>query len=251
MAKIYALANQKGGVGKTTTCVNLAYALQIRGKRVLVVDGDPQGNCTSGFGVDKSTEPNVYDLLLGRAPAGEAIVKTPYCDLIPTNKSLTGASVELVNMENREFRLRDALESVKADYDYILIDCPPSLELLTVNALCAAEKVIVPLQCEYFAMEGLGDLIAGIKRINKRLNQTLEIEGVVLTMYDSRLKLSEQVEAEVRKYFGNKVYETKITRNVRIAESPSHGKPVLAYDRISRGSRAYLHLANEFLKKQR
>lgn len=250
MPKIIALANQKGGVGKTTTCINLACALKNRGKRVLVVDGDPQGNCTSGLGVEKNAEPNMYDLLLGSAKAADTVVKTLYCDLIPSNKSLAGASVELVNVENREFRLKEALKVIQDSYDYILIDCPPSLELLTLNALCAAQKVLVPLQCEYFAMEGLGDLMTSIKMINKRLNPALEIDGVVLTMFDSRVKLSEQVENEIRTYFGDKVYDTKIPRNVRLSEAPSHGKPVISYDRMSKGSRAYLKLASEFLKRQ-
>ena len=251
MGKIIAIANQKGGVGKTTTAINLACALQNRGKRVLLVDYDPQGNCTSGMGVDKATKPNVYDLLADASLTRQAIVKTPYGDLLPSNKAMAGAVVELVEVENREYRLKEALDTVKSDYDYIFIDSPPSLELLTLNALCAADSVLVPLQCEYFAMEGLSDLMTTVRMINKKLNPRLEIDGVVLTMYDSRTKLSEQVEKEIRGYFGNRVYETRIPRNVRVSEAPSHGKPVIAYDRISKGTRAYLHLASEFLKRQR
>ena len=250
MGKIVAIANQKGGVGKTTTCINLAAALRNRGRKVLVVDCDPQGNCTSGFGLDKSASPNVYDVLIGTSDAEKAIHTTPYSDVMPSNKELSGATVELVEAERREFRLKDALETVRERYDYIFIDCPPSLELLTLNALCAAESVLVPLQCEYFAMEGLGDLMTTVKLINKKLNPALEIEGVVLTMFDGRIKLSEQVEQEVRSFFGARVYDIKIPRNVRLAEAPSHGKPVIAYDRISKGSRAYLRLASEFLKRQ-
>ena len=250
MAKIIAVANQKGGVGKTTTAINLACALKNRGKRVLVVDYDPQGNCTSGMGVDKSTKPNVYDLLADASLTPEAVVKTPFGDLLPSNKAMAGAAVELVGVENREFRLKEALDTVKDSYDYIFIDSPPSLELLTLNALCAADGVLVPLQCEYFAMEGLSDLMTTVRMINKKLNPRLEIEGVVLTMFDSRTKLSEQVEKEIRGYFGSRVYETRIPRNVRVSEAPSHGKPVIQYDRMSKGSRAYLRLASEFLKRQ-
>lgn len=251
MGKIIAIANQKGGVGKTTTCINLGCALRNRGRKVLIVDCDPQGNCTSGLGVDKAAAPNVYSVLLDGVPAGEAVVHTPYCDLLPANKELSGATVELVEAENREFRLKQALEPLREQYDYIFIDCPPSLELLTLNALCAADSVLVPLQCEYFAMEGLNDLMTTVKLTNKRLNPGLEIDGVVLTMYDSRTKLSEQVAGEIRKFFGDRVYQTEIPRNVRISEAPSHGKPIMAYDRISKGTRAYLRLANEFLKRQR
>lgn len=250
MGKTIAVANQKGGVGKTTTCINLACALKNRGRKVLVVDCDPQGNCTSGLGVEKSAAPNVYSVLIGASRAGEAVHQTRYCDVMPSNKELSGAAVELVEAEAREFRLKNALEGLKADYDYVFIDCPPSLELLTLNALCAADSVLVPLQCEYFAMEGLGDLMTSVRLINRKLNPSLEIEGVVLTMFDGRIKLSEQVEQEVRSYFGARVYDTKIPRNVRLAEAPSHGKPVIAYDRMSKGTRAYLRLASEFIKRQ-
>ena len=250
MGKIIAVVNQKGGVGKTTTCVNLAYALHLRGKRVLLCDCDPQGNSTSGFGVDKNTSPNSYDVIMNEENPEAAVVKTKFGSLIPANRELTGALIELVGMENREFVLKEALNGIKDQYDYIFIDCPPSLELLTLNALCAADSVIVPVQCEYFALEGLTDLVGTIKTVNKRLNQALKFEGFVLTMYDPRTKLSLEVEEEIIKFFGDKVYETRIPRNVRISEAPSHGKPVIAYDKASKGSRAYLKLASEFLVAQ-
>jgi ATPases involved in chromosome partitioning len=249
MGRIIAIANQKGGVGKTTTCVNLSCALHNRGWRILVVDCDPQGNCTSGFGVDKGHTPNVYDVLLNGTNAENCLVETKYCTLLPSNRELSGAMVELVGVEEREFVLKKALEPLKSKFDYIFIDCPPSLEMLTLNALCAADSVLVPLQCEYFAMEGLTDLTGTIKMVNKRLNKGLDIDGVVLTMFDSRTNLSDQVAAEVKKFFGDKVYNTTIPRNVRLSEAPSHGKPVIAYDRMSKGSRAYLKLASEFLKR--
>lgn len=250
MGKIVAIANQKGGVGKTTTCINLCCALKIRGKRVLVVDSDPQGNCTSGMGVDKRLEPNIYDVLINGVDPKLAIAKTLYGDVLPANKDLTGATVELVDAEGREFVMRRALEPLREAYDYIFIDCPPSLGMLTLNALCAADSVIVPVQCEYFALEGLTDLSSTISLANSRLSAGLKMEGVVLTMYDSRTKLSEQVANEIRRSFGNKVFDTPIPRNVRLSEAPSHGKPAVVYDRISRGSRAYLRLASEFLKRQ-
>lgn len=251
MGKIIAMANQKGGVGKTTTCVNLCCALHNRGRKVLLVDCDPQGNCTSGMGVDKSAAPNIYDVLVRGETAADAIITTPYGDVLPANKELSGANVELVQMEEREFVLKKALSVLRSRYDYIFIDCPPSLELLTLNALCAADSVLVPVQCEYFAMEGLADLATTIQLTNRRLNPKLEIEGLVLTMYDGRTKLSEQVAEEIRKYFGDKVYKTAIPRAVRISEAPSHGKPVIAYDRMSKGARAYLKLANEIIKSHR
>lgn len=250
MGKIIAVVNQKGGVGKTTTCVNLAYALHLRSKKILLCDCDPQGNSTSGFGVDKSTSPNTYDVIINGESAEAAVVKTKYGSIIPANRDLTGALIELVNTEGREFVLKNALELVKSEYDYIFIDCPPSLELLTLNALCAADSVIVPVQCEYFALEGLTDLVSTVKTVNKRLNPNLIFEGFVLTMYDPRTKLSLEVEAEIKKFFGSKVYNTRIPRNVRLSEAPSHGKPVIAYDKSSKGSRAYLKLASEFLAAQ-
>ena len=250
MAKIIAVANQKGGVGKTTTCTSLCCALKNRGRRVLLCDADPQGNSTSGMGVDKNASPNIYDILVNGESAENCIVKTKYGDVIPSNKELSGATIELVDAENREFVLKSALDAIRDSYDYIFIDCPPSLELLTLNALVAADTVLVPVQCEYYALEGIADLTTTIKLTNKRLNSALKIEGIVLTMYDSRTNFSNQVADELRKYFGDLVYKTFIPRNVRLAEAPSHGKPVMAYDRLSKGSRAYMKLANEFLKKQ-
>ncbi|MDR1132423.1 MAG: ParA family protein [Oscillospiraceae bacterium] len=250
MGKIIAIVNQKGGVGKTTTCVNLSYALHLRGKKVLLCDCDPQGNSTSGLGVDKSTSPNTYDVIMNGESPENAAVQTKFGSLLPANRELTGALIELVGVDEREFVLKKALAAVKEQYDYVFIDCPPSLELLTLNALCAADSVLVPVQCEYFALEGLTDLVATVKTVNKRLNTNLKFEGFVLTMYDSRTKLSLEVEAEIKKFFGNKVYETRIPRNVRLSEAPSHGKPVIAYDKASKGSRAYLKLASEFLTAQ-
>lgn len=250
MGKIIAVANQKGGVGKTTTCTSLCCAIKNRGRKVLLCDADPQGNCTSGMGVDKSISPNIYDILVNGVNAADCVVQTKFGDVIPANKELSGATVELVNAEKREFVLKNALATLKEDYDYIFIDCPPSLELLTLNALVAADTVLVPVQCEYFALEGLTDLITTIKLTNMRLNANLAIEGIVLTMFDSRTNFSTQVADEIKKYFGEKVYRTYIPRNVRLAEAPSHGKPIIAYDRLSKGSRAYLKLANEFIKRQ-
>lgn len=250
MAKIIAVANQKGGVGKTTTCVNLCAALHKRGRRVLLVDCDPQGNGTSGMGVSKDTMPNVYDMLVRDTPAADCIVNTKYGDVLPSNKELSGATVELVEAENREFVLRDALLPIRADYDYILIDSPPSLEILTINSICAADSVLIPVQCEYYALEGIADLMTTVKLTKKKLSPRLEVQGIVLTMYDARTNFSDQVAAEVEKFFGSAVYKTRIPRNVRTAEAPSHGQPVIAYDRMSKGSRAYLHLADEFIKRE-
>jgi len=250
MGKIIAIVNQKGGVGKTTTCINLACALHMRGKKVLLCDCDPQGNSTSGFGVDKNTAPNTYDVIMNGEEVENAVVKTKFGSLIPANRELTGALIELVGIEDREFVLKRALEPLKEKFDYIFIDCPPSLELLTLNALCAADSVLVPVQCEYFALEGLTDLVNTVKTVNKRLNKGLKFEGFVLTMYDPRTKLSLEVEEEIKKFFGERVYLTRIPRNVRVSEAPSHGQPVIAYDKLSKGSRAYLKLASEFLAAQ-
>ena len=251
MGKTVAIVNQKGGVGKTTTCVNLAAALTGMGARVLVCDFDPQGNATSGFGVDKARSPSVYDVLVDGSVVQRAIVSTRWGDVIPANKALSGATVELVAMERREYRLRDALAAVKDKYDFIFIDCPPSLELLTLNALCAADTLLVPVQCEYFALEGLSDLMYTIRLAKRSLNPSLDLEGVVLTMYDGRTNLSMQVAEEVKRYFPGKVYASVIPRNVRLSEAPSHGKPISAYDRLSRGAEAYDGLAREFYGKNR
>lgn len=249
MGKVIAVVNQKGGVGKTTTCINLCCALAESGKRVLLCDMDPQGNSTSGMGLDKkSVSPTVYDVIINGVDAVKAIISTKYGDVLPSNKVLSGAGIELVAIAEREFKLQSALKPLREQYDYIIIDCPPSLELLTLNALCAADALLVPVQCEYFALEGLSDLLTTLRIIKKRLNPALEIEGVLLTMYDGRTNLSLQVAEEVRKYFKTKVFRTVIPRNVRLSEAPSHGKPAVVYDRSSRGARAYLDLAAELVR---
>ena len=250
MAKIIATVNQKGGVGKTTTCVNLAAALAEAGQRVLLCDFDPQANATSGMGVDKTVSKGVYGVLIGEVPAAEAVVHTRFGDVLPSNKALAGAAIELIGIENREFLLRDALDSLRDQYDFIFIDCPPSLELLTLNALCAADAILVPVQAEYYALEGLSDLMNTIRLVRRGLNPRLELEGVLLTMFDGRTNLALQVAEEVKHYFPSKVYATVIPRNVRLSEAPSHGKPITAYDRSSRGAEAYTTLAAEFLKLQ-
>ena len=250
MAKIIAIVNQKGGVGKTTTCVNLSAALIESGKKVLLCDFDPQANSTSGMGVDKSVSKGIYDVLIGEIPAADALVHTRYGDVLPSNKALAGAGIELIGMERRVFLLRVALHQVSDRYDYLFIDCPPSLELLTVNALCAADAILVPVQGEYFALEGLSDLMNTVRIVRRSLNPQLELEGVLLTMFDGRTNLSLQVAEEVKHYFPGKVYATVIPRNVRLSEAPSHGKPISAYDRSSRGAESYASLAAEFLKKQ-
>ena len=250
VAKIIAIVNQKGGVGKTTTCVSLTAVLTEQGKRVLLCDFDPQANSTSGMGVDKTVSKGVYDVIIGEIPAASALVHTRYGDVLPSNKALAGAGIELISMENREFLLRDALGQVVDDYDYIFIDCPPSLELLTLNALCAANAILVPVQGEYFALEGLSDLMNTVRIVRRSLNPGLELEGVLLTMFDGRTNLSLQVAEEVKHYFPGKVYATVIPRNVRLSEAPSHGKPISAYDRTSRGAESYIALASEFLRKQ-
>ena len=249
MAKILATANQKGGVGKTTTCVNLCAALSQLGKRVLLVDGDPQSNASTGMGVSKATRPKTYDMMINEAAAADCVVHTPYGDVIPASKELAAASVELIDADNREYVLKNALMSLYSDYDYIFIDCPPSLELLTVNALVAADSVLIPMQCEYYALEGIADLVTSIKMCKKRLNKRLEVEGIVLTMYDARANLTTQVADELRKYLNDKVYNTVVPRSVRLSEAPSHGKPGIVYDRVNRGSRAYMELAEEFIKR--
>lgn len=249
MGKIIAVANQKGGVGKTTTCVNLTCALKKRGRRVLLIDCDPQGNSTSGMGVDKTVTPNCYDLLMNGAAAADCIHSTKYGDVLPANMNLSGCSVELVGSAQREYIMKNALAPVQADYDFILIDCPPSLELLTINALVAADSVLIPVQCEYYALEGLSDLMGTLRAIKRRLNPKISVFGVLLTMYDGRTNFSNQVAQEVRRHFPGKVYANAIPRNVRLAEAPSHGLPVIAYDRSSRGAAAYLAVAEEIHRK--
>jgi chromosome partitioning protein len=252
--QILAIANQKGGVGKTTTTINLATALAAVGCKVLIVDLDPQGNASTGLGVDRAQrETSTYEVLTGLATLEQAMFRSriPGLDIIPSTVDLSGAELELVDVERRSYRLRDAMDGIVQKYQYVLIDCPPSLGLLTLNALTAAHSVLVPLQCEFFALEGLSQLIRTIERVSVAFNPQLDIEGVVLTMFDKRNNLSGQVAADVREYLGDKVYETVIPRNVKISEAPSHGKPALLYDHECAGSRAYIQLASEMLKRER
>tara|TARA_Y100001934_G_scaffold75425_1_gene93702 strand:- start:29469 stop:30287 length:819 start_codon:yes stop_codon:yes gene_type:complete len=252
--RIIAITNQKGGVGKTTTAVNLATALAANKMRVLLVDVDAQGNASTGLDIDKdNNKPTVYDLMVHKMSAVDVVVRTivPGLDLLPASMHLAGAELELLDLDNREYLLSESLTVVGGGYDYILIDCPPALGLLTLNALCAADSVLVPLQCEFYALEGLSHLVGTIERIRQKLNPRLTIQGVVLTMYDRRNNLSDMVAADVREHFGDKVYETVIPRNVRISEAPSHGRPVLLYDWRCAGSKAYIHLAGEILKRER
>lgn len=252
MAKIIAVANQKGGVGKSTTVVNLAASVGTRGKKVLCIDMDPQGNTTSGFGVKKkSVDVTVYDILIGQRKIEDGIIETAFrgVSLISSTSSLAGADIELVNLDNRSNRLKMQLLTVKNSYDYIFIDCPPSLSLLTVNALCAADSVLIPLQCEYYSLEGLSQLVESIKMVRKHYNPNIDIDGIVFTMFDSRLNLTNQVVGEVQKHFPQKVYRTVIPRNVKLSEAPSYGKPVIYYDKLSRGAEAYEKLCEEMLKR--
>ncbi|CAA0221372.1 ParA family protein [Tenacibaculum maritimum] len=252
MSRIIAVANQKGGVGKTTTTVNLAASLGVLEKRVLLIDADPQANATSGLGVDvESVEIGTYQVLEHTIPAKEAILKTasPNVDLIPAHIDLVAIEIELVDKQEREYKLKSALEDLKDDYDYILIDCAPSLGLITLNSLVSANSVIIPIQCEYFALEGLGKLLNTIKSVQKIHNKELDIEGLLLTMYDSRLRLSNQVVEEVRKHFSSMVFDTIVHRNIRLSEAPSYGESIIAYDATSKGAENYLNLANEIIKK--
>ena len=250
MGKIIAVVNQKGGVGKTTTAVNLAAALTEAGKKVLLCDFDPQANATSGFGINKRKLKNsVYDVIVNGVAARDALVQTKYAHVLPATADLAGAAVELLSMESPNTMLRQALQPLASEYDYVFIDCPPSLELLTINALAAADGILVPVQCEYFALEGLSDLMSTLRLMKKRINPTLEIFGVALTMFDGRTNFCNQVAQEVRRHFPGKVYATVVPRNIRLAEAPSHGLPITAYDRASRGAAAYRAIAQEIIEK--
>ncbi len=251
MGKILSVANQKGGVGKTTTTVNLSAGLACRGKKVLMIDADPQGNATSAVGVDKECELSTYDVLVNEVDINEVIQPTNVNKLFvcPSNINLAGAEVQLVSMVSRELRLKEQLDKIKDEYDYILIDCPPSLGLITLNAFTASDSVLIPVQCEYFALEGLGQLMNTINIVKKHLNKSIYIEGAVLTMYDLRTNLANQVVREVKKYFENKVYKTVIPRNVKLSEAPSYGMPIIMYDPKSKGAKAYDKLSKEFIKR--
>lgn len=250
MGKIIAVVNQKGGVGKTTSAVNLTAALHDLGKNVLLCDFDPQANATSGLGVDKRKIKNsIYDVIINEVPTEDAIIQTKYGDVLPSSPDLAGAGVELITFPDANYRLRNALAKIKNKYDIIFIDCPPSLEMLTLNGLAAADSILVPVQCEYYALEGLSDLMSTLRMVKKRIHPALDIFGVALTMFDGRTNFSTQVAQEVRRHFPGKVFATVIPRNIRLAEAPSHGIPVTAYDRASRGAQAYRDLATEINKK--
>lgn len=252
MTKVISIANQKGGVGKTTTSINLSSIVAAAEKKTLLIDIDPQSNSSSGVGVTNHS-PSVYEVLIGSQTISDVIINTymPYLDILPSNINLVGAEIELVDMENREGLLKRAVDKIRADYDFIFIDCPPSLGLLTLNSLNASDSVIIPVQCEYFALEGLGQLLNTINIVKQHFNKDLAIEGVLLTMFDTRLRLSHQVAEEVRRYFGNKVFDTVIHRNVRISEAPSFGKPIILYDAISSGAKNYMTLASELLERNK
>ena len=248
--RIIAVTNQKGGVGKTTTAVNLTAALHAKGAKVLLVDFDPQANATSGLGVSRHSKNTIYDVIINGVAAKDAIVQTDWGDVLPSSSALAGAGVELADMEQREFVLKKALEPVASNYDFVFIDCPPSLELLTLNSLCAASQILIPVQCEYYALEGLSDLMSTMRVVKKRLNPQLTVFGVLLTMFDGRTNFSSQVAQEVRKFFPGRVYVNTIPRNVRLAEAPSHGMPITAYDKHSKGAKAYLKVAEEIIFRQ-
>lgn len=254
MAKTVSIINQKGGVGKTTTAVNLSAAIGALGKKVLICDIDPQGNTTSGYGINKrAIKTAAYDVLINGEPTADAIIHTKFknVDIMPSDINLAGAEVEMIALEHRESRLKSALASVWEQYDYVFLDCPPSLGLITINALCASDSFLVPIQCEYYALEGLAQLMTTVRQIKRLYNPHIELEGVLLTMYDGRLNLTAQVVEEVKKFFPKKVYSTTIPRNVRLSEAPSFGEPVMYYDRNSKGAQSYAAFAEEFLKKQR
>ena len=253
MGKIRSIVNQKGGVGKTTTAVNLASAVGIAGKKVLLIDLDPQGNTTSAYGIAKNTKNTSYSLLMGEILASEAVVKTNFknVDVIPTTMDLAGAEIELISVSSRENALKNFLSTIRDNYDFIFIDCPPSLSIITINALTASDSFLVPIQCEYFALEGLSQLMASVRQVKLRYNSLIELEGVLLTMYDGRLNLTRQVVLEIKKFFGNKLYSTVIPRAVRLSEAPSYGKPIQYYDKNSKGANAYNDLAKEFIKRNR
>ncbi|MBQ6933514.1 MAG: ParA family protein [Clostridia bacterium] len=251
MAKIIAVTNQKGGVGKTTSAVNISAGLALMGRKVLLVDIDPQGNSSSGFGIEAAPNKSVYDVLMGNATVKEARFRTKWCDVLPTDNNLAGAEIELVATEGREYILKNALDKVRDEYDYIFIDCPPSLALLTLNALVACDTVLVPMQCEYYALEGLSQLTHTIRTVKRSMNKNIDFEGILLTMYDGRTNLTIQVAEEIKKFFGPKVYKTVIPRNVRLSEAPSHGLPIFAYDRLSRGAESYGNVCKEIDEKNR
>ena len=253
MSRVIAIANQKGGVGKTTTAINLGACLAVAEKRTLIIDIDPQGNATSGVGLERGElEQSIYDVLVEGADVSAVArreVHFPYLDMVPSTRDLVGAEVELVNTQDRELVLRRQLQGIREEYDYVLVDCPPSLGLLTLNTMAAADSVLIPIQCEFYALEGLSQLLNTVRLVQRNLNQRLEIDGVLLTMFDQRLNLSKQVAEEAKEYFGDRVFQTVIPRNVRLAEAPSFGKPIVLYDILSAGAQAYLALAREIIKR--
>src|SRR5512139_3083125 len=251
MGKVVVIANQKGGVGKTTTAINLAACIAVAEKKVLLIDTDPQSNATSGVGIAPSEGKTIYQVLVGDLDAKDTVIESqmPFLSVLPSHINLVGAEIEMVDLEQRERRLANALRTVKQEYDFLIVDCPPSLGLLTLNALTAADSVLIPVQCEYFALEGLGQLFNTINMVKKNLNPNLDIEGVLLTMFDSRLRLSNQIVEEVKRYFGGKVFETVVSRNIRLSEAPSFGKPIILYDAVCSGTRNYMELAREVMRR--